>query len=107
MADGDVMNDTVNTMIEDKVTTMKEELEELIEEVKNEVDDRGTELETNRDSQTQSFNKLNTSMDKLRKELKQFGIFMHFVIYLFSQILNSIFNNVHNQCAKKIFENQF
>ena len=83
MADGDVMNDTVNTMIEDKVTTMKEELEELIEEVKNEVDDRGTELETNRDSQTQSFNKLNTSMDKLRKELKQFGISMHFVIYLF------------------------
>ena len=107
MADGDVMNDTVNTMIEDKVTTMKEELEELIEEVKNEVDDRGTELETNRDSQTQSFNKLNTSMDKLRKELKQFGISMHFVIYLFSQILNSIFNNVHNQCAKLIFGNLF
>ena len=83
MADPDVMNDTVNTMIEDKVTTMKEELEELIEEVKNEVDERGTELESNRDSQTQSFNKLNTSMDKLRKELKQFGISFQFLIYIF------------------------
>ena len=36
--------DTMNMMIEDKVTSLKEELEEMIEEVKNDVDDRGSEL---------------------------------------------------------------
>ena len=36
--------DTLNMMIEDKVTSLKEELEELIEEVKNEVDDGGANL---------------------------------------------------------------
>ena len=65
--------DTLNMMIEDKVTSLKEELEEMIEEVKNDVDDRGSELASNRDLQNQSFNKLDKSMDKLRKELKQFG----------------------------------
>ena len=66
--------DTLNMMIEDKVTSLKEELEELIEEVKNEVDDRGSELASNRELQSQSFNKLDKSMDKLRKEIKQYGI---------------------------------
>ena len=65
--------ETMNMMIEDKVTSLKEELEEMIEEVKNEVDDRGSELVSNRELQNQSFNKLDKSMDKLRKELKQFG----------------------------------
>ena len=63
----------MNMMIEDKVTSLKEELEEMIEEVKNDVDDRGSELVSNRELQNQSFNKLDKSMDKLRKELKQFG----------------------------------
>ena len=65
--------ETMNMMIEDKVTSLKEELEEMIEEVKNDVDDRGSELVSNRELQNQSFNKLDKSMDKLRKELKQFG----------------------------------
>ena len=65
--------ETMNMMIEDKVMSLKEELEEMIEEVKNDVDDRGSELVSNRELQNQSFNKLDKSMDKLRKELKQFG----------------------------------
>ena len=65
--------ETMNMMIEDKVTSLKEELEEMIEEVKNDVDDRGSELASNRELQNQSFNKLDKSMEKLRKELKQFG----------------------------------
>ena len=65
--------DTMNTMIDDKVMTLKEELEEIIEEVKNEVEERGTELTSNKELQSQSFNKLTQAMDKLRKELKQFG----------------------------------
>ena len=72
--------DTLNMMIEDKVTSLKEELEELIEEVKNEVDDRGSELVSNRELQSQSFNKLDKSMDKLRKELKQFGKTIHYLV---------------------------
>ena len=65
--------ETMNMMIEDKVTSLKEELEEMIEEVKNDVDDRGSELVSNRELQNQSFNKLDKSMEKLRKELRQFG----------------------------------
>ena len=65
--------ETMNMMIEDKVTSLKEELEEMIEEVKNDVDDRGSELASNQELQNQSFNKLDKSMEKLRKELKQFG----------------------------------
>ena len=63
----------INDMIDDKVTTLKEELEEIIEEVKNDVDERQSELSSNRDFQDQSFKKLTIAMDKLRKELKQFG----------------------------------
>ena len=73
MASEDVLNEKVETMIDDKVTTLKEELEEMIEEVKNEVEETGTELSNNRENQTMAFNKLDKSMDKLRKELKQFG----------------------------------
>ena len=63
----------INDMIDDKVTTLREELEEIIEEVKNDVDERQSELSSNRDFQDQSFKKLTIAMDKLRKELKQIG----------------------------------
>ena len=75
--------DTMNTMIDDKVMTLKEELEEIIEEVKNEVEERGTELTSNKELQSQSFNKLTQAMDKLRKELKQFGKFVCFCLFSF------------------------
>ena len=78
--------DTMNMMIEDKVTSLKEELEEMIEEVKNDVDDRGSELAANRDLQNQSFNKLDKSMDKLRKELKQFGKEEEYIFWISSNV---------------------
>ena len=73
MASEDVLNQKVETMIDDKVTTLKEELEEMIEEVKNEVEETGTELSNNRENQTMVEKKLTKAMEKLRKELQQFG----------------------------------
>ena len=84
--------DTLNMMIEDKVTSLKEELEEMIEEVKNDVDDRGSELVSNRELQNQSFNKLDKSMDKLRKELKQFG---KSIIIMFIVIIRPIISSFY------------
>ena len=65
--------DSVAELIDDKFITVKEELEELIDEVKNEVDDRGTQIAQNKRHQEQSFEQLQTAMEKLRKELKQMG----------------------------------
>ena len=65
--------DSVAELIDDKFITVKEELEELIDEVKNEVDDRGTQIAQNKRNQEQSFEQLQTAMEKLRKELKQMG----------------------------------
>ena len=65
--------DSINENIEDKFTTVKEELEELIEEVKNEVDDKGIQIANNKRYQEQSFDQIHTAMDKLRKDLKQMG----------------------------------
>ena len=57
--------DSINENIEDKFTTVKEELEELIEEVKNEVDDKGIQIANNKRYQEQSFDQIHTAMDKL------------------------------------------
>ena len=65
--------DSIAETIDDKFITVKEELEELIDEVKNEVDDKAIQIANNRRYQDQSFDQLHTSMDKLRKELKQMG----------------------------------
>ena len=65
--------DSIIETIDDKFITVKEELEELIDEVKNEVDDKAVQIANNRRYQDQSFDQLHTAMDKLRKDLKQMG----------------------------------
>ena len=57
--------------IDNKFITVKEELEELIDDVKNDVDDKAIQIVNNRRYQDQSFEQLHTAMDRLRKELKQ------------------------------------
>ena len=60
-------------LIEDKYVTVKEELEEIIEEVKNDVDEKAIQIKDNKRLQEQSFEQLQTAMAKLRKDLKQLG----------------------------------
>ena len=60
-------------LIEDKFVTVKEELEEIIDEVKNDVDEKAVQISNNKRSQEQSFEQLHTAMNKLRKDLKQLG----------------------------------
>ena len=60
-------------LIEDKCVTIKEELEELIDEVKNDVDEKSVQISNNKRSQEQSFEQLHNAMAKLRKDLKQLG----------------------------------
>ena len=62
-------------LIEDKYVTVKEELEEIIEEVKNDVDEKAIQIKDNKRLQEQSFEQLQTAMAKLRKDLKQLGSF--------------------------------
>ena len=61
-------------MVEDKFVTVKEELEEMIEDVKNDVDEKSIEINNNKRLQEQSFDQINIAMTKLRKDLKQLGI---------------------------------
>ena len=49
------------------------EIEEIIEEVRNDVEDTGTDLISNMEFQDQSCKKLSVAMNKLTKELQQHG----------------------------------
>ena len=65
--------EAITELIEDKFVTVKEELEEIIDEVKNDVDEKAVQISNNKRSQEQSFEQLHTAMNKLRKDLKQLG----------------------------------
>lgn len=65
--------EAITELIEDKFVTVKEELEEIIDEVKNDVDEKTVEINNNKRSQEQSFDKIHHAMEKLRKDLKQLG----------------------------------
>ena len=65
--------EAITELIEDKFVTVKEELEEIIDEVKNDVDEKTVEINNNKRSQEQSFEKIHHAMEKLRKDLKQLG----------------------------------
>ena len=65
--------EAITEMIEDKFVTVKEELEEIIDEVKNDVDEKAVQISNNKRTQEQSFEQLHTAMNKLRKDLKQLG----------------------------------
>ena len=65
--------EAIAEMIEDKFVTVKEELEEIIDEVKNDVDEKAVQISNSKRTQEQSFEQLHTAMNKLRKDLKQLG----------------------------------
>ena len=65
--------EAITELIEDKFFTVKEELEEIIDEVKNDVDEKSVEISNNKRSQDQSFAQIHNAMEKLRKDLKQLG----------------------------------
>ena len=60
-------------IIDDKYMTTKEDLEEIINEVKNDVDEKTVQIRDNKRMQEQSFEQLHTAMEKLRKDLKKLG----------------------------------
>ena len=60
-------------IIDDKYMTTKEDLEEIINEVKNDVDEKSVQIRDNKKMQEQSFEQLHTAMEKLRKDLKKLG----------------------------------
>ena len=66
-------DEALSELIEDKFVTVKEELEEIIDEVKNDVDEKAVQISNNKRSQEQSFEQLHNAMAKLRKDLKQLG----------------------------------
>ena len=65
--------EAITELIEDKFVTVKEELEEIIDEVKNDVDEKSIQISNNKRSQDQSFDQIHTAMERLRKDLKQLG----------------------------------
>ena len=66
--------EAISELIEDKFVTVKEELEEIIDEVKNDVDEKTVQISNNKRVQDQSFEQIHNAMEKLRKDLKQLGM---------------------------------
>ena len=79
--------EAITELIEDKFVTVKEELEEIIDEVKNDVDEKSVQISNNKRSQEQSFEQIHTAMEKLRKDLKQLGEFETTLPVLFKEYI--------------------
>ena len=71
--------EAISELIEDKFVTVKEELEEIIDEVKNDVDEKTVQISNNKRVQDQSFEQIHNAMEKLRKDLKQLGMVCFFL----------------------------
>ena len=58
---------------DEKVKAIKEELEEIIEELKNDVDEKGHLIYENKKIQEESFELMFNRIDRLKDELKVLG----------------------------------
>ena len=59
--------------IDDKIAEIREEFEEVIDNMKNDIDDISQQIPNNKKHQDQASDKMNTSMERLRRDLKQLG----------------------------------
>ena len=82
--------EAISELIEDKFVTVKEELEEIIDEVKNDVDENTVQISNNKRVQDQSFEQIHNAMEKLRKDLKQLGM-VFFCTYIADSPLHILY----------------
>ena len=61
-------------MSDDKLKAVKEELEEVIEELKSDVDEKGHFISENKKLQEESFELMFSRIDRLKDELKVLGM---------------------------------
>ena len=59
--------------LDDKVSSIKEDIENIIDELKNDVTSKGCEIEENKKIHQEGIVELNNSLDELKKELKEEG----------------------------------
>lgn len=59
--------------LDDKVASIKEEIENIIEELKNDVTAKGSEIEENKKIHEEGLVELNQSLEKLKEEFKDDG----------------------------------
>ena len=64
---------SIEDTIDDKIAEIREEFEEVIDGMKNDIDDIGHQIPMNRKQQDQAFDKMNTAMERLQRDLKQLG----------------------------------
>ena len=83
--------EAISELIEDKFVTVKEELEEIIDEVKNDVDEKTVQISNNKRVQDQSFEQIHNAMEKLRKDLKQLGMVCFFCTYIADSPLHILY----------------
>ena len=83
--------EAISELIEDKFVTVKEELEEIIDEVKNDVDEKTVQISNNKRVQDQSFEQIHNAMEKLRKDLKQLGMICFFCTYIADSPLHILY----------------
>ena len=59
--------------LDNKVSSIKEEIENIIEELKNDVTAKGSEIEENKKIQEEGLAELNQSLEKIKEEFKDDG----------------------------------
>ena len=59
--------------LDDKVASIKEEIENIIEELKNDVTAKGSEIGENKKIHEEGLAELNKSLEKLKEEFKDDG----------------------------------
>ena len=80
--------------LDDKVSSIKEDIENIIDELKNDVTSKGCEIEENKKIHQEGIVELNKSLDELKKELKEEGevkdwkeyLDIHCLFYLFLSV---------------------
>ena len=63
---------------EGRLTAIKEELEEMIEQIKSEVDKKDKDMAHFKQRQDESFDMISFKMEKLKEDFKTFGINIYF-----------------------------
>ena len=62
--------------LDDKVAVIKEEIEGIVEELKNDVTAKGNEIEENKKIHNERLEELTQTLDLLREEIKLDGIYL-------------------------------
>ena len=91
---------------EGRLNAIKEELEEMIEQIKSEVDKKDQDLAHFKKRQDESFDMISFKMEKLKEDFKTFGKYLsrEQTVQTFSSLPSSDRNGELGKCSERLEE---